>query len=93
MTNIPSDAVMVERVMDWPRWPVLPLVSKTRVSDDEMCGFLFADLKPVVYLDNLFSLSERVRGTGAKMWSDVLAPLPRKEYGSVGELLKEWRVD
>lgn len=92
MTDTTKDLAFAKTPLDWPKYPVLPLVHHDR--NDLRCGFIFAGdtfagdtAEPTVYLHTIFGL-----GAG-KQWKDVLEPLPKLKYKSLEEVFKEWRVD
>ena len=83
-----ADLHFIKRPNHWPRWPVLPVVF--RDSKDLQTGLVFADKKPVVYLEcNLFALN----AVPGKTWDAKLKQFKTKEYPSFNELLDEWRID
>jgi len=77
--------------LEWPRWPLLPLVHRKR-NDAHNVGLLLADEnfaagKYRVYVGlNMYAIS------GQKL-SDAINGVPVEEYSSLEKLNTEWRVD
>jgi hypothetical protein len=82
---------VLKNPMEWPRWPLLPLVHRKRDTLDNV-GILLADEnfasgKYFVYVGvNMFAIS-------GKKLSDAIAGVPVEEYTSLEKLNSDWRVD
>lgn len=83
MTQI-TDEQFISDPNHWPRWPLLPLISK---DGKQTPGLLFADNTPTVFV-------------GVYLWqlkagnlSDQLKDCERKTYPNFQHLLGEWRID
>ena len=84
-----TDAEMIQRPNEWPRWPLLPLVHRKRKARLADCGFLLEEDAPPykVYIGYIFSLRSDVPlGEAVK---DLLV----EEYPTVEALIADWRVD
>lgn len=88
-----TDEQFLSSPAEWPRWPLLPLISLTKDRwDKEHNGIMIEDARyPFrVYSGcTIFDLGERPGATyGAK-----LAGLTIHDYPDAASLLKEWRID
>ncbi len=77
-----QDLEMMKSPLDWPRYPVLPVVSR----DGARCGILITDGQPFVHVGNMFELETGAIGELVKDWPTVI-------YPSFEELVESWRVD
>lgn len=109
MNTLEKDRAFVQMPGEWPRWPVLPLKQRdpSKFQEADFCGLLFADLKPKVYLVNMFALYEATKedrealiqppdappAAKAITWSDVLSKYKALEYPDMDTLLRTWMVD
>ena len=91
-----TDLEFIQSPMEWPRWPVLPLV---KLNDARFtCGMLLAG-EPVVYVGIYMfdtpDIADKLRAEGNEhpTWRDVLKGAKRIEYVSYEDVLKEWRID
>lgn len=84
-----ADEQFIADPFKWPYWPCLPL--RKINSHDHTIGLMLAEKPPYkVYVGiNLFGLNERPGLT----WEEKLAGAATKSYGTVAELLAEWRID
>lgn len=96
-----TDREFLEQSLNWPRWPMLPLVSRSGGLGEET-GFLFshsADPEPIVYFGNIFRINEvadRVKAeTGKEVatWQQMLATLKHRRFASLDEVLEHYRID
>lgn len=76
---------------NWPRWPILPVMSRGDTNGDKACGFVHASKPDRVYFANIYRLSEI--DAGYKTWAEVLAKLESREFTSPDALLAEYRID
>lgn len=75
---------ILEKTMNWPYWPLLPLKRKSKDSMPEV-GFIVDQQKVVVYLANLFDFLEQ---------KTKLRDLKKIEYHSLEALVIDgWEVD
>jgi hypothetical protein len=75
--------------MNWPKWPILPVMHRGDVAGDRACGFVHASDPKRVYFGNIFGLPSE----GCKTWADVLAKLESREFPSPDALLTQYRID
>ncbi len=78
-----EDVEMMKSPMDWPRFPMLPVVGK---DEKLLTGILITDGEPHVHVGNMFDLGTGPIGELVKDWPTVI-------YSSFEELAESWRVD
>lgn len=97
--RVAEDIRMMQDPRRWPRFGVLPVVSRRGVQAGEFprCGFLrvWDIVEPVVYVGNLYALSDlaeerRKKGEGGGV---KLSELEQVRYIDFEALAAEWRVD
>lgn len=84
----------------WPRLGWLPIKKRAghgHPHDPDYCALLncWDEVKPIVYLANLFSVGEeygKPTADGKGHWID-LSKVPQKSYPDFKALVEEWTVD
>ena len=75
----PSETSMMADQEAWPRWPFLP-VKEIEYENIPVCGFIEANHPTRVYIGNVYRL---------RRWEE----LEHKDYDSIEDLAKIWKVD
>ncbi len=102
--KIPNDREFLEQSLNWPRWPVLPVIKRgdSFGSDEESTGFLYSfsrEPEPIVYFGNVFGFNEMADalkiklGVEAVTWQQMLATLNNRRFASLDAVLEVYRVD
>lgn len=101
-TTTTSARDFLEQSLNWPRWPMLPMMARGDCHGEEACGFLFsysAEPEPVVYFGNVFRMTEVAAevqaetGKDTATWGELLAKLKHRRFASLDEVLVHYRVD
>jgi hypothetical protein len=84
------DVAMMKTPSEWPRWPLLPLRSRTlSLADPNALAFLVSDGKPRAYIGIIFMLPP----VNDQTWEQWLKPMECRDFPSFEELATEYRVD
>lgn len=79
-----KDVSMMQRPMDWPRWPLLPVKRHMGKGFPE-CGFMLEGTGTKVFLMNMFAFAEQKK---------PFAEIPFKQYASFNDIVADgWTVD
>ena len=85
---IQSDLDMMKNPVSWKQYPFLPI--KSNKTGKLQVGFLYADKKPVIYLENIFNIGEM----GIQTIKDLQSKIKFVVYVSFEDILRdEWIVD
>lgn len=85
--RIARDVALMQSQTSWPRYPILPLRKRSGdLMDDDYCGLLLADRRPVVYVGNLLLRGQRT-------WLEYLKTLEARTFSSFEALAAVWEVD
>jgi len=89
-----DDTFFVNHPMEWPRWPILPMVSLTQKSwDNGYLGFMLAEERPPyrVYVGAYYPPLNKEKEV--KTIGDLIKDRPIKSYTTAEAMLQEWRID
>ncbi len=85
--QIARDLTFMKLPAEWPLRPVLPLKKRDgQMSDDDYCGLLYSDGRPVVYVGFAFLSGER-------SWPEYLETLEARTFSTLEALAEVWAVD
>lgn len=84
----PTEKEFMQNPSLWPRWPILPVKRSKDRKHGVLAEFGMPDrpeIKPIIYLANLFDLSDKVTD---------FSKLPKLEYDTFDDLINDgWVVD
>lgn len=86
-----QDLSMVQDPRKWPKLGILPMKKRNgQMYDPDFCGFLYCwdDVKPIVYIGNIFTLGSMPAGQRPK-----LSEMKQYSYQSFEDLIDVWTVD
>ncbi len=87
-TRIARDVAFMKLPAEWPLRPVLALKKRDGdIDDDDYCGLLLNDGRPVVYIGYAFLMR------GHRTWLEYLATLEARAFSSLEALAEAWAVD
>lgn len=95
------DLDVMDRPLDWPKWPVLPLKLRDFTTETTEChGFLYAfhgQPKSTVYIGTLsqtVKVANELAETGRKiLWEEVLTHFKKRDFRDMAELASVYTVD